>query len=234
MTKHRPGFLPLLAVLTFGAVAFAGADVIRVLDFTTQQPGRAIPWLKANGFEFKLGFEKLNPRFENDALWLSTKRPESGLVGINFEKGGELQGVQRVRILWGVAKSPDGVDWEKGVRGTALGVMISFGRERLPSGLPLGISPAPYFICPFIGSREPDGRVYTGKYWRAGGRYISCKPARLGGEFVTEINVDRLFKSLFEKRVVPPITAIGIQMNTKDTQGEASAFIKRIELLRAK
>jgi hypothetical protein len=227
-------WLFVVALLAPGIRVCGGADDIRILDFTTQPPGNAMPWLKQNGYEFKLNLEKLNPRFENGALWLSTKRPESGLLGLNFEKGREMRGVGRVRITWGVSKYPAGVDWERGSNRTPLGVMISFGRERLPSGLAFNISPAPYFICPFIGFKEPNGKVYTGKFWKAGGRYIAARPPAAGGEFVTDLNVDQLFKSLFDKPATPPITAIGIQMNTKDTQGEASAFIKKIELLRAK
>jgi hypothetical protein len=81
------------------------ADVVYALDFTNQQSGPALPWLKQQGFQFKLAFEALNPRFENGALVLSTERPQAGLCGCTFAKGEELQGVERLRIAWGTRKT---------------------------------------------------------------------------------------------------------------------------------
>jgi hypothetical protein len=142
-----------------------------------------------------------------------------------------LKGVKRLRIVWGVNQFPEGADWEHGIDRLAIGVIVSFGSDRLPSGLPFGIHPEPYFICPFIGAREIEGKAYLGKYWRQGGRYICVKSKKLGEPTVTELNLDRLFKSLFNKSETPPVSAFAIQMNTKDTKGKASAFIKTIEFL---
>jgi hypothetical protein len=206
-------------------------NVIYALDFTTQQPGSAIPWLKKQGFQFKLGFEALNPRFEKGALVLSTERPEAGVVGYTFPEGKELSGVERVRITWGVSKFPEGADWEHGINRTAIAVMVSFGRERLSSGLPLGIFAAPYFISPFIGAKEVEGKIYTGRFWKKGGRYVCVRSSNAGDTVVTDLPVDQLFKRLFGKTPTPFVTAIGIQMNTKGTEGKAAAFIAKIEFL---
>jgi hypothetical protein len=223
--------LLLLVSFVCHATILWAADAIYTLDFTTQQPGTAIPWLKKEGFQFKLGFEALNPRFEKGALVLSTERPEAGVVGYTFPKGKELSGVERVRITWGVSKFPEGADWERGINRTAIAVMISFGHERLSSGLPLGIFAAPYFISPFIGAKEIEGKIYTGRFWKKGGRYLCIKSPSAGNTVVTDLPVDQLFKKLFAKTPTPPVTAIGIQMNTKGTEGKAAAFIAKIEFL---
>lgn len=226
--------ISLLLLVSFfcHATTLSAADVVYALDFTTQQPGSAIPWLKKQGFQFKLGFEALNPRFEKGALVLSTERPEAGVVGYTFPKGEELSGVERLRIVWGVSKFPEGADWEHGINRTAIAVMVSFGHERLSSGLPFGIYAAPYFIAPFIGAKEVEGKIYTGRFWKKGGRYVCVRSPNVGEAVVTDLPVAQLFKRLFAKSATPLITAIGIQMNTKGTEGKASAFIEKIEFLK--
>jgi hypothetical protein len=223
--------LLLLAVFIGPVTALDAADVIYSLDFTTQPSGSALPWLRQQGFQFKLGFEALNPRFENGALVLSTEGPEAGVVGYTFAAGRELAGVERLRIVWGVSKFPEGADWEHGVNRTAIAVMASFGHERLSSGLPFGIFAAPYFISPFIGRKEIEGKTYTGRFWKKGGRYVCIKSPNVGDVVVTDLNVDQFFRKLFNKTPTPPVTAIGIQMNTKGTEGKAAAFIRKIEFL---
>jgi hypothetical protein len=212
----------------------AAEEVVRVLDFTTQPNGNASSWLKQQGYEFKLQATALSPRFKDGALWLSTHRPEAGLLALTFPEGTTLKDIKRVRITWGVEKFPEGANWERGVNRAALAVMISLGNERLPSGLPFGAFAAPAFICPFLGAKEPAGKVYIGKLWKLGGRYISVKSGKPGATVVSEVDIDRRFRALFQKNSTPPVTAIGIQMNTKDTEGEASAFLKKIEFLRGR
>jgi hypothetical protein len=222
----------LLIGFICGIAPLDAADVVYALDFTNQKSGSALPWLKEQGFQFKLAFEALNPRFEDSALVLSTERPQAGLCGYTFAKGEELQGVERLQVTWGVSKFPQGADWEHGNNRTALAVMVTFGHERISSGLPFGLFAAPYFISPFIGEKETADKSYTGRFWRKGGRYICVKCPNAGTAFTTDLNVDSLFKSLFGKTVTPPVTAIAFQMNTKDTDGKAAAFIKRIEFLK--
>lgn len=221
-----------LAAVLFCSVCFGAEEVVYALDFTTQPDGNALPWLKRRGFETRLGFEKLNPQFKSGALWLSTQRPETGVCGIEFPKGADLPPAKRLRLTWGAAALPAGADFERGVSRMALGVLVSFGREKLPSGLPLGVFAAPYFLCPYLCAQEPERKVYTGKYWKAGGRYIAVNNGKPGEPFVSEFDLDGLFQSAFKKISTPAVSSISIQMNTKDTAGRASAFIKKIELLR--
>ena len=223
--------LCLVAVL-FCSVGLAADEVVYSLDFTTQPDGSALPWLKQRGFENKLGFEKLDPQFKSGALWLSTQRPETGVCGIVFPKGGDLLGAKRLRLTWGATALPAGADFERGVSRMALGVLVSFGREKLPSGLPLGVFAAPYFLCPYLCAKEPERKVYIGKYWKTGGRYIAVNNGKPGDTLVSEFDLDRLFEAAFKKTPTPAVSAISIQMNTKDTAGKASAFIKKIEFLR--
>lgn len=206
-------------------------QIIHEFDFSNQPEGSALPWLKRQGFEFKLGLENLKPRFENGVLRVSTDVEEAGLFGYVFPEGKELKSVKRLKIEWGVDVFPDGADWEHGINRVPLAIMISFGRERLSSGLPFGIYAAPYFISPFIGKMETDGKAFTGRLWKEGGRYVAVQMISEGTPMTSVIELDSLFNSLFSKAPTPPVTAIGIQMNTKDTKGKASAWVKRLEFL---
>lgn len=231
MIPRSAKLLCLTLMLAIARSEATAENQIYSFDFSTQPPGSAVDWLKAHGFEFKLSFAALNPRFENNALCLSTDQSVAGLCGHIFPKGSELNGVKHVRITWGVQRYPGGADWERGNRRTAAGVVLTFGYERISSGLPFGLFAAPYFICPFIGEKEIENKIYLGRFYRTGGRYLCVKAPAIGTPFVTELDADELFRRLFEKTTTPPITAVAIQMNTKDTQGSAAAFIKKIEFL---
>jgi hypothetical protein len=207
-----------------------GEEVLYSLDFSKEPPGDAIPWLKQHGFELKLSCKELHPCFDQGALRLSTKHPEAGLFCLEFAKGHEVAGATRLRLTWGVTEFPTGADWEHGINRLALAVMVSFGHEKLHSGLPLGILAEPRFICAFMGTCEPAGKIYTGSLWKAGGRYLCLRPPH-PSDAVTEVQLGDLYKNLFHKPDAPPVSAIGFQMNTKDTCGCASGWLKRIELL---
>ena len=108
--------------------------------------------------------------------------------------------------------------------------MFFFGTEKISSGLPFGINSAPYFLSPFIGLKEVPGKVYTGKLYQEGGRYL-CVAVSEGSEEVihSTIIIDPRYMKLFNKDKIPPLTGIAFQMNTLDTQGGASAFIRKLD-----
>lgn len=232
LVKSMMKVLALLAVGIFGSLHVFAQEVAYSLDFTTQPPGSALPWLKRNGFEFKLDFERLDPRFEDGALRFSTAKPQTGICELTFPKDKLVARVQRLRLTWGVTKSPQGIDWDRGMNRTPLAAMVCFGQEKLSSGLPFGRYAQPYFLSPFFGAKEKEGTVYTGKLYKAGGRYIAAKTGKPGETVVSEFDVDALFKTVFSKSQTPAISALGFQMNTKDLTGPAAAFIKKLELIR--
>ncbi|MDR4513832.1 hypothetical protein [Nitrosomonas sp.] len=213
-------------------VTYAADHVIRVIDFTGQDDGSAVAWLEQQGFEFELNAKGLNPRFENDALVISTRTEAAGLFGLRFAQQDYLYGVKRVEIVWGVNRYPEGADWRNGVNSVPIAVMLSFGTEKLSSGLPLGIKSAPYFLSPFIGKKEEQGKMYIGKLWQDGGRYFCVASGDQSGKIITtDFEVDQRFKSAFNQQKTPPITAFAFQKNTSNTNGASEAFIKKITFL---
>lgn len=222
----------ILLWLVPAIIVFASEKIIRVIDFTGQANGSAVSWLKEQGFEFELDAKKLNPRFENDALVLSTDSEMAGLFGLKFAQQDFIQGAKRVEIVWGVNKYPEGADWNNGINSVPIAVMLSFGTEKLSSGLPLGIKSAPYFLSPFIGQKEEQDKMYTGKLWREGGRYFCVASGDQSGKTITtDFEVDERFKSTFNRDQTPPITAFAFQKNTQNTLGSSEAFIKKITFL---
>ena len=218
-------YIPPVAVL-------AGDNIIRVIDFTGKADGDAVSWLEKQGFEFELNAKKLNPRFENDALVLSADSEMAGLFGLRFAQQDFIYGAKRVEIVWGVNKYPEGADWDNGINSVPIAIMLSFGTEKLSSGLPLGIKSAPYFLSPFIGQNEAQDKIYLGKLWREGGRYFCVASGNQSGKTITtDFEVDNRFKSTFNRDKTPPITALAFQKNTNNTQGGSEAFIKKITFL---
>ena len=198
-----------------------------MLDFSDQADGDATAWLKANGFQFKLDAEDLNPRFNHQRLMLETSDKKAGF----FVKRLSLPGVNAIRLVWGVERYPQGADWEQGNHRVAIAVVVSFGETKIDSGA-FYIPDAPHFISLFLGEKEKGGRAYTGKYYRKGGRYF-CQPcgASPGETVVTEFDLEAAFKAQFGQSKMPPVSSFGFQMNTKDTRGGARAFLKRAEFL---
>lgn len=203
------------------------ADKLFQIDFSQQPDGDASKWLTEQGFEFLLDAEDLSLNFNNGKLRISTTDSLAGLVGIRFDEADYLHDVDRVVIEWGVEKFPKGADWEAGKNRLAIGMLFILGTEKLSSGLPFGINAAPYFLGPFIGEKEKVGKRYIGALYKAGGRYYCVANKESAADVATEFELDKTYQKEFEK-TTPPVTAFAFQVNTNDTRGGATSFIKRI------
>lgn len=230
---NYPNRTPLWIILLFALAAasatqaHAETHVIHRIDFTGQPDGDATEWLKENGYEFKLDADELNPRFENGRLVLETDSETAGLFAREFT----LEGVKSIRITWGVDRYPQGADWEDGNYRVPIAAMISFGEEKISSGA-IYVPNAPYFIGLFLGENEQEGKAYTAKHYNKGGRYY-CTPcgAPAGETVTTEFNLDEAFQQQFDESPTPPVTSFGFQMNTKDTEGGARAYLETVEFI---
>lgn len=207
----------LLSMMLMG-----GSKVVYSLDFSQQKAGNAIPWLTSKGFEFLLDSKALNLKFANHRLEFETSGEKAGLFGIRLSK--PIQNIDYAVIEWGVEKFPQGANWTKGNNRVAIGAIFVLGTKKFGSGVPFA-KPVPYFLAPFIGQKEQVGKQYLGALYKKGGRYY-CVSNKTGLQ-KTRFNIDQKFKASFGK-TTPPLTAFAFQMNTKDTQGGAKAFIKKI------
>jgi len=212
----------VLIVMMLGSFLMANPKVVYSLDFSKQKDGDATHWMQTKGFQFLLDSKKLNLRFSQGKLTFETKKSIAGLFGIRFKNG--IANIGSVLIEWGVEKFPKGADWSKGNNRVAIGAIFIMGTERFSSGMPF-IKSVPYFLTPFIGEKESIGKQYTGKLYKKSGKYY-CVSNKTGFK-KTRFNIDKKFKEAFGTKV-PPLTAFAFQMNTKNTNGGAKAFIRKI------
>ncbi len=217
--------LGILCIISYPIVAIS--EVVYSIDFAKMPSGDATNWFKENDYAFRLDADEMDLKFQDGKLLLSNDGDVNGLLF----KEVEIRGAIRVRIEWGVNKYPPGIDWENGFFRDAVMLLITFGNENISSGSFI-IPNVPYFIALFLAEKEEDGKAYTGRFYKKGGRYI-CTPcgAPEGKTVVTEFEFDSSFKELFNKSEVPHISAIGIEMDSRDIDSYAEAFIKKIEFL---
>ena len=184
-------------------------------------------WLQQQGFAFHLKAHALAPRFEQGRLVLETATETAGVLVQKLT----VPGVRRLRVRWGVDRYPRGADWAKGVYRVPIAVMVSFGEDKIDSGS-LFVPNAPYFLGVFLGAHEQEAGAYTAKYYKKGRRYF-CQPCGVppGQTVVTDFDLATHFTAQFQPRVLPPVSSVGVQMNTTDTTGGARAFLSHIELL---
>jgi hypothetical protein len=219
-------------VLVFSVVAlptqiFAAARVVYAIDFTGNGDANPQGWLKDQGFEFKLDADEIDLHFNGQGLVVETRDKKAGL----FVKELRLVDASAVRVTWGVDRYPVGADWDNGVQRVPIAVMVWLGDEKIESGS-MFVPDSTYFASLFLGEKEKAGKAYKGKYYKKGGRYY-CSPCGVpaGETVVAELNLQQVFASEFKKPALPPVTGLGFQINTKDTDGGARAFLKRIEVL---
>ena len=215
-----------MMMFVMSMLLFGQGKVLYTVDFSKQKDGNAIPWLTSKGFEFLLDMKEFSLSFSNGSLVIETTANKAGLMGLKFPKGKYLGNIGSVVIEWGVDKFPQGADWAKNNNRLAIGALFLLGTERHDSGRPLLAKPAPYFLAPFIGQKEQVGKRYLGQLYREAGRYY-CVSNESGTTVKTRFNIHQKFQEEFKKKT-PPLTAFGIQMNTKNTKGGAKAFIKKI------
>jgi len=213
----------VLSILVFMLALLTGGDkVVYSLDFTQQKNGKGFSYLKSKGFEFLLDSKKLNINFHNGRLEIETNQKLAGLFGVRLTK--PIKNISSIEIEWGVDKFPKGSNWANGNNRLAIGAIFVLGKKRFSSGIPF-VKSAPYFLAPFIGEKESVGKKYLGKLYKEAGRYYCV--ANQKGSTTTRFNIVSNFKAEFGS-TPPPLTAFAFQMNTKDTDGKAKAYIKKI------
>jgi hypothetical protein len=212
----------LLYIIALTMMIFAEGKVLYSFDFGKTASDDAVKSLKSKGFEFHLDTDKFKLSSNSGRLNISTDNDAAILFGRRFKK--PLENVGSVVIEWGVDKFPQGADWGRGKNRLALGAVIVLGTKKFYSGVPFAPS-APYFFGPFVGEKEQAGKKYLGKLYRKSGRYYCVSNSR--GLITTRFDIDGKFHSEFGGST-PPVSAFAFQMNTKNTEGGAKAFVKKI------
>jgi hypothetical protein len=202
------------------------------LDFSDYRGNSVETWLESKGFKFEEAAKDptaLKLSVQDGALILEAKER---LRGFLFKDSMALKNVSKVRLEWGIIKYPEGASYEKQVRNEALMVYISFGHEKLPSGL-LVLPDVPYFIGLYLCKDDKPNTPYIGRYYQEGGRFVCLAHAEPQQTIVSEFDLASAFRTYFEKDEVPPISGLNLGVDTSDAGdgGKAAAYVKTIEFI---
>lgn len=159
-------------------------------------------------------------------LCISTKKSAFGLA---IKNDLQLARVGLVELEWGIATYPNGASWSKKNNRNALMIHLFFGPKIKADRFYLPDSP--YFIGLFLCKDEPLMEPFIGKSYEETGRYVCLDTPETGTMVNSSIHIDRIFQQWFDRHEVPPITGIGIEVDTSGLQdGHAAAFLKTIRL----
>jgi hypothetical protein len=207
-------------------------DLVYSVDFSGFPGGSVLAWLGARGFAAKQdagNAGRIALSVVDRALVLEAKRRALGLL-INET---DVASATRIRIEWGVNAFPPGADYDKGLRSEAIMIHVFFGKDKVSSGSLL-VPNSPYFIGLFLCQVGRIDHPYTGRYFKAGGRYVCLRHPSLDELLVSEFDLAQAFKSYFGSADVPTISGFTIAIDTENATGKATAksFVRRIEFLK--
>jgi hypothetical protein len=222
----------MLLALIVPRSALPAPTAVYSMDFAGFSGGTILNWLTSKGFTPKQDATNANKVVffdQGNDLVLETKTKAFGLL-LNES---DVSGFSKIRIQWGVDVFPPGASYEKGVRSEAVMVYVFFGKEKLSSGSFL-IPDSPYFIGLFLCESGKTGEAFTGRYFKAGGRFICVDRPPVGELITTEYPIADSFKRIFGKTEVPDISGFGLSIDTNNAKGNgiARAFIRKIEFVK--
>ena len=200
------------------------------LDFSTVHPAprQALEELGFSLEKHMTDEDKIILASMEDRLEISTQSPAFGLM---VYKNINLENSDTVEIEWGINKYPEGADWDQEINREAVMIYLFFGEPVDADKFYLPDSPM--FIGLFLCKDELQMEPYLGKNYRETGKYICLGEPEHGETVKTSFNYHQAFKELFSTDEVPPVTGLGIEVDTSDLQdGTSSAFIKYIGLTR--
>lgn len=207
-------------------------SVIYSEDFSGYRSGSVLKWLGSKGFQPKqdaTNTSKISYVIEDGVLQLEAKQRAMGLLinETNFFDATDI------RIDWGVNAFPPGASYEKGVRSESIMVYVFFGDKKVSSGSML-VPDSPYFIGLMLCESGKTDYPYTGRYFKAGGRYVCVNQTTAGTPMVSIFPIAESFQKYFDQATTPPISGFAISIDTDSAKGPGTAksFITKIEFLR--
>ena len=234
MTKKGTLVIWTVVVMSVGLlVATARAESITYdVIFPDYASGPTLHWLEKKGYEPERDADNGNKvvvSHDGKVLSLATRKQAAGLLLSKVQ----IHTYSTIRITWGVNAFPPGASYANGVRSEAIMVYIFFGTEKIESGHFL-VPDSPYFIGLYLCDSDPVGQAFTGRYFKAGGRYVCIDHATIGKEVVTDYAISDAFKQFFGQKQPPPISGVGVGIDTENAQGNgvAKSFISEIEFLK--
>jgi hypothetical protein len=231
----RKRTLAIWTAIAAGAALLATARASSItydVQFSDYVSGPTLQWLAKKGFEPQrdaANSKKVVFSHTGSALVLETSKQAAGLVLSQVN----VHTYSNIRIKWGVNAFPPGASYANGVRSESIMVYVFFGTKKISSGHFL-VPDSPYFIGLYLCDSDPVGQGFQGRYFKAGGRYVCVDRAPKGQEITTDYPIAETFKQFFGQSHAPPISGLGVGIDTENAKGNgvAKSFISEIELLR--
>jgi len=223
--------LGMLLLFTASYNMFSDSKVLYSIDFSDVNTSDPRGWLKDKGFtkieSAAKDQNKLALSFSDNSLVFDTK---GQIFAFMLNPSMHINNAKKIRITWGVNTFPVGASYENGIRNEALMVYVYFGDKDRDSGS-FFIPNCPYFLGLYLGQNDTVGKLYTGRHFTDGGRFVCVGKPQTGVTVVTEYNLADGFKSAFPaEKSLPFIAGLALEVETSST-GPAKAFLKKIELL---
>jgi hypothetical protein len=209
----------------------SAASISYDVKFFDYHGGSTLDWLARKGFEPKREAANANRvllSHTGSALVLETKERAAGLLLSKVN----IATYSKIRIKWGVNAFPPAASYANGIRSESIMIYVFFGTEKISSGSPL-VPDSPYFIGLYLCDSDPVGVPFKGRYFQAGGRYVCIDHASRGEEVITNYPLAKAFRQMFGQSQAPPISALGVGIDTENAKGNgvAKSFLIEIELL---
>ncbi len=220
----------MVVLMVQAGKADAKVEMLYQLDFhEAGADGRE--WLSQNGFELakemkKGGEIEIAGRSVSGGLLLSSDRP---VFGFAVKKDLHVKDVAFVELEWGVIRYPGERLWSQEVNREPLMVQLFFGEKAKADKFYLPDSPR--MVGMFLCKGDPTGIPFTARSYRETARYVCLESPPEGKAVMSRFPVSEKYREWFGTSLVPPVTGIGIEMDTSGVSGStAKAFMRKITL----
>ncbi len=222
-----------LCSISIGTAADADSTNIPYqIDFSQAgKDGKA--WLREQGFRLQRDMD------EDGAVQVTKSKDGSGLCfhtdqpafAVAVKDGLSLKDMEKIAVQWRVEQYPTGASWEQNINREAIMVTLFFGppvkadRFYLPD--------TPFFIGLFLCQNDKVNFPYSGKSYRKTSRFVCLDSPDSGTAIVSNFKIDDAYRKWFATDTVPPVTGIGIELDTSGLdKGQSKACLKKITFYR--
>jgi hypothetical protein len=218
----------LCGISTGTAADIHSADILSLIDFRQAgKDGKA--WLREQGFTLKRDMTEdgaVQVSRDGSGLCFRTDQPA---FAVAVKDGFSLEDIGQVAVQWRVEQYPTGASWEKNVNREAIMVTLFFGPPVEADHFYLPDSP--YFIGLFLCQDDEVDFPYSGKSYRKTSRFVCLDRPDSGTTIVSNFKIDHAYRTWFATDTVPPVTGIGIELDTGGLdEGQTGACLEKITL----
>ncbi|MCF6187538.1 MAG: hypothetical protein L3J49_08740 [Desulfobulbaceae bacterium] len=221
----------LFSLWPFLSVPVQADNLLYALDFSRIDRIYPLSWLTDLGFTAEKDMNVpggIKVTAGDGVLVLQTDNPAFGML---MNKQVHLNNPQTIELQWGVDTYPADSSWRQGVNREAIMVILFFG-DQVPADR-FFLPDLPRFLGLFLCDEDYGDRTFYGKSYTKTGRYVCVGSPPPNLTIVSNFDIEKNFRRIFHTEQVPPITGIGLEMDTSNlTDGRAAAHIQSLKIFR--